>query len=120
MSTMNRSAIYRSSLVLLILALGVAAVHADTISNTMIYTEPAGGSFYVDGQRFADSATFLWPQGSKHTLDIDALQQDPILKMRRAFASWTDSTGILTGSAAHLVITADPSITSYKATLTLQ
>jgi uncharacterized repeat protein (TIGR02543 family) len=117
---MNRSAIYRLSIVLFILALGVAAVHADIISNTQVYTDPAGGLFYVDGQRFVGSATFLWPQGSKHTLDIDALQQDPISKMRRAFTGWTDSTGILTGSAAHLVITADPSITFYKAALTLQ
>ena len=120
MSTMNRSNLHFVKFVVLTLALGSTTLSAGTASGTTVYTEPAGGSFYVDGQFFTDSATFLWPQGSKHTLDIDAVQTDLVVKTRHSFTGWTDSTGILSVSTPHLVITADPAITFYKATMTLQ
>ncbi len=121
MLTMHRS----SSFVLpslIALALGAGTLEAaSTIAATRVYTDPAATSFLVDGQRFTGAATFLWPQGSKHTLDIDPVQQDPIIKERFAFNGWSDSTGLLSvGGATHLVVTANPAITSYRASVMLQ
>ena len=108
-----------SLLVFFSLALATSQA-ATTISATRIYTEPGGGSFYVDGQLFTDSATFLWPAGSKHTLNVNAVQYPTLAKTRYAFTGWTDSTGQLSISAAQVVISADPAITSYKASMTVQ
>src|SRR5437588_5778115 len=106
---------------LLLLTLGALTLPAAAqVSTTSIYSEPAGASFYVDGQIYTSAASFLWPQGSKHTLAIDPLQPDPSVKKRYAFSGWIDSTGLLTGAASVLIVTADPSITYYKAAVTLQ
>jgi len=93
---------------------------AATIAATRVYTDPGATSFLVDGQRFTGAATFLWPQGSKHTLDIDPIQFDLIIKARFAFNGWSDSTGLLSVAGTHLVVTADPAITFYKASVTPQ
>ena len=89
-------------------------------SATSVYTNPAGAIFYVDGQSYESAATFLWPQGSKHTLSITPIQQASSYKARYAFTGWTDSTGVLTGGNPVVVITADPGIGWYSASLTLQ
>lgn len=120
MSAMNRSSSCLLTF-LIAMALGAGTLQADTtIAATRVYTDPAAASFVVDGQRFTGAAAFLWPQGSKHTLDIDPVQQDPIIKARFLFTGWSESTGLLSASGTHLVITADPSITFYKAAVTLQ
>jgi uncharacterized protein (TIGR03437 family) len=106
---------------LITLALGAGTLQGATaIAATRVYTDPAATSFLVDGQRFSGAATFLWPQGSKHTLDIDPVQHDPLIKARFLFTGWSDSTGLLSVAGTHLVVTADPSITFYKAAVTLQ
>src|SRR5512138_1291434 len=90
------------------LGLGIALLPAQvTVSSVRVYTEPAGASFYVDGQLFAGAATFLWPAGSKHVLNIEPLQYALGRKTRYTFAGWTDSTGILSVSAPALTVTAD-------------
>src|SRR5579859_497382 len=120
MLTMHRSS-SRVLPSLIALALGAGTLQAAaTIAATRVYTDLAATSFLVDGQRFTGAATFLWPQGSKHTLDIDPLQYDPVVKQRFAFNGWSDSTGLLSAAGTHLVITADPSISFYKAAVTLQ
>jgi hypothetical protein len=120
MLTMHRSGSCLLT-VLITLALGGGALQAATASGaTRVYTDPAAAPFLVDGQRFTGAATFLWPQGSKHTLDIDPVQHDPIIKARFLFTGWSDSTGLLSVAGTHLVITADPAIAFYKAAVTLQ
>src|SRR5258708_2388151 len=102
-------------------ALGARTLQAAApIAATRVYTDPAATSFLVDGKRFTGAATFLWPQGSKHTLDIDPVQYDLVIKARFAFNGWSDSTGLLSVAGTHLVITADPAIISYKASVTQQ
>ncbi len=118
---MNRSYSGLSGVLVLLLTFCAAALCADTtVSSTTVYTLPAGATFYVDGQQFTSAATFLWPQGSKHTLSITPLQQAYTGNTRYAFTGWTVSTGILTTSNPVVIITADPGISSYEATLTLQ
>jgi hypothetical protein len=118
MNSRNRSAF---RLLLSVLALGATSIStAAIISSTRIYTQPRGASFYVDGDKFIDSATFLWPQGSKHTLNTDVLQLDPLVKKRYAFSQWTNSTALNTNPSPVQIISADPAITSYTAVFTLQ
>src|ERR1700730_7988542 len=117
MNSRNRS-VFR--LLLSVLALGASIATAAIISSTRIYTQPRGASFYVDGDKFIDSATFLWPQGSKHTLNTDVMQVDPIVKKRYAFTQWINSTALNTNSSPVQIISADPAITSYTAVFTLQ
>ncbi len=90
------------------------------VSATTVYTNPAGAIFYVDGQSYTSAATFLWPQGSKHTLNIVPVQQASTYKAQWSFTGWTDSTGILSTSSPIVVITADPGISWFEASLTLQ
>src|ERR1700694_538400 len=115
---MNRSKSRLYKLVVPALMLGATTLSADpTISSTRIFSEPRGAAFYVDGQRFVDSATFLWPQGSKHTLNVDPVQQDPMNRTQYLFHGWTNSTGL---PCLSQIITADPGITWYKASFSLQ
>ena len=115
---MNRST---SVFIRIALALaGATASGAGTTSSTRIFTNPSGAYFYVDGQLFTDSATFFWPQGSKHTLKVDLLQQNTRVKERYSFTGWTDSSGVLSSPATQQVITADPAITSYEANFVAQ
>ncbi len=116
--TMNR---FISGELFFLFSLGAATLQADNIASaTSVYTDPAGTIFYVDGQSYTSAATFLWPQGSKHTLSIVPVQQASSYKAQYVFTGWTDSTGILTGANPVVVVTADPGVTWFKASLTLQ
>src|SRR5260221_12809655 len=107
MWTMHRSS-SRVLPSLIALALGAGTLQAAaTIAATRVYTDPAATSFLVDGQRFTGAATFLWPQGSRHTLDIDPVQYDLLIKARFAFNGWSDSTGLLSVAGRHLEITSN-------------
>src|SRR5271169_203301 len=105
---------------LLAIGLGAPALADPTISSTVVSTQPSGAVFYVDGQRFSSPTTFMWPQGSKHTLNIDVVQFGQYTKTQYTFMGWSDSTGTLTGSAPLLIVTADPAITFYQAAVTAQ
>jgi uncharacterized protein (TIGR03437 family) len=105
---------------LLAIGLGAPALADATVSSTVVSTQPSGAVFYVDGQRFNSPTSFMWPQGSKHTLNIDVVQFSQFAKTQYTFAGWSDSTGTLTGSAPLLIVTADPAITFYQAAVTAQ
>ena len=115
---MNR---FFSGLLFVILSAGhMLPQTSSPVSATTVYTDQRGAIFYVDGQTYASAASFLWPQGSKHTLDILPVQSAATYKAQFAFTGWTDSTGILTGSSPIQIVTADPGISWYKASVTLQ
>jgi len=105
---------------LIVLALGAPVLPGATISSTVVSTQPSGATFYVDGQKFNQPVSFMWPQGSKHTLNIDVVQPAGWTKTQYTFTGWSDSTGTLTGASPLLVITADPAITFYQAAVTEQ
>ena len=105
---------------LIVLGCGAPALPGAGVSSTVVSTQPSGAVFYVDGQRFNSPATFMWPQGSKHTLNIDVVQPAAWGKERYTFSGWADSTGTLTGAAPLLVVTADPAVTFYQAAVTAQ
>src|SRR5258708_250334 len=89
--------------------------------------------FYVDGQLFQGTATFVWPKGSKHT--IQALSNVPLGvtcpgvllnqlntdgSMQVLFTGWKDNHGFLIPTADPIqTVTADPTITSLLASIQL-
>src|SRR5579864_874293 len=95
---------------------GLAPLHrAQTPSSvTRVYTVPDGGGFYVDGVYYNHTASFIWPAGSKHTLNVNAIIQVPTdLKTQYSFVTWAIGSTVLTQNP--VIVTADPSISEIHA-----
>jgi hypothetical protein len=100
------------------------------VSSIRIYTEPSGANFMVDGALYNGSQTFLWPQGSKHIVQFPfsvrpdgttaTFQETIDGTTRYNFAGWTDNRGLISSNAPNQTITADPAITSLKASVSIQ
>jgi uncharacterized protein (TIGR03437 family) len=89
-------------------------------TQTRIFTEPAGASFFVDGTKYTSSASFFWPKGSRHTVWVD-VAQDSGGTTRMAFQGWSDDKSLLqTGGSPYVTVTADPDFLSLKATFTIE
>src|SRR5258708_19361300 len=89
--------------------------------------------FYVDAQLYQGTATFMWPKGSKHT--VQAVSNAPsgficpgvLLSQLNSnnetivlFGGWKDNTGVLVPGADPVqTVTADPTITSLTASITI-
>ncbi|HEY6392031.1 MAG TPA: hypothetical protein VIX89_12180 [Bryobacteraceae bacterium] len=114
-----------------VLSLAGLCLYAQPQSAITISTNPSGARFSVDGQVYIQAQTFVWPKGSKHLL---VFILDPVLPNQPAntsiqtsvdgnatwsFGGWLDNAGLLLPSSdAIQTITADPRITTIKATLT--
>ena len=103
-----------------------------TLSTTTISTVPSGARFSVDGQVYDQAVTFAWPAGSKHLLVFITdpflpgqqpnvvVQTSPQLDTQYIFGGWQDNAALTQPSSDPVqTVTADPSITSFTATLTL-
>lgn len=86
---------------------------------TTVSTVPSGLRFYVDGQSYKSTQAFAWTAGSKHTILIDS-GFVPFDGQRFSFTGWSDNAGTLNSVAEQITVTADPAITSIKATFTLE
>lgn len=95
----------------------VAGTAAGQTTQTRIFTEPAGSSFFVDGTKYTSSATFFWPKGSRHTIWAVGTQYTAETT-RMTFGGWTDDKNLLgpAGSSPTITVTADPDFLSLKAT----
>lgn len=112
-------------------------VAAQVVASTRIVMDPPGVRYSVDGQIYAQSAEFLWPAGSKHIVAMlggtqtitgttnycgdpgssTVIQYDELCKARYTLTGWQNSLGPLpAGLSPVQTITADPSVTFYKAT----
>ena len=103
--------------VLALVAVGLAQ-GADQISATMISTEPSGASFNVDGKEYREPMTFLWPEGTKHLLQLPAFTE-VAPGIRYTCTVWSDSKQLLQNPGASQEIVADPTISYYKGTCQL-
>jgi uncharacterized protein (TIGR03437 family) len=112
---MNRATI--TFLAVLFLAAGLAQGQT---TQTRVYTEPAGSTFYVDGTKYTSSATFFWPKGSKHSVWVD-ISQNTGGTTRMTFSGWQDDKALLqAGSNPYITVTADPSFLSLKASFSVE
>jgi uncharacterized protein (TIGR03437 family) len=115
---------------LVFLSLGGLCLDAQSSGTVSISTVPNGARFSVDGQVYNQAITLVWPAGSKHLL---AFLVDPSLPgqpanasvqtsadgaIKYAFTGWVDNAALLVPTGDPIqTITADPRITSLKATL---
>ncbi len=90
------------------------------VAQIKISMSPGDGiPFTVDGQTFYGSATFLWPQGSKHAVTVQPLETGNTPRVQYGFQNWTINTPVpQTWSPTTLIVTADPSVQSVIATFT--
>jgi len=84
-------------------------------SVTTVSTVPPGLYYSVDGQFFNQTTQFIWATGSKHTLYIQPVQTDTPGTTQWAFQNW--ASGDLVFQQNPLVITADPALKEFHATL---
>jgi len=85
-------------------------------TQTRIFTEPAGASFFVDGTKYTSSATFFWPKGSRHTVWVVSTQYTGD-STKMEFGGWSDDKTLLSpGASPAITVTADPDFLSLKAT----
>lgn len=121
---MNRIKLRGNSRIIQLLFLLLAIVAPRSveaqIASVRIYTDISGVYFYIDGQVFTGPVTVLWPAGSKHTLRAVLMQAGVRPGTHYDFGSWTDSSGLLNDSHDTVVVTADPSISYFKANFTIQ
>lgn len=101
-----------------------------TIGTNVPPPTPNGPIFIVDGTSFISTQTFEWVQGSSHVVQFP-LSLDPNLNpttyqsanndnIRFTFGGWTANTNLFpAGSGPVVVVTADPSLTSLIATVTV-
>ena len=88
---------------------------AQSASQVRVFSVPPNGNFFVDGIQYRGSQTFVWPTGSKHTLDADLENQTGGVDTRWTFSAWKDNRGLLGDGTKRLqTVTANPAITSYE------
>jgi hypothetical protein len=106
---------------ILVVASSGLLVPGQSLGGTVVVsTVPDGANFNVDGQNYDHAMSAVWPPGSKHNLAVTSGQQDGGgTKTRYAFKSWQNSNGVIPGGS-YVTVSADPSISSYKATFDLQ
>ena len=87
------------------------------VASLQISMSPGDGvGFVVDGAPFQGSATFLWPQGSKHTIGVQPSEIGNTPRAQYTFVNWTINGSVPANfSGATLIISADPSLLSIVA-----
>jgi len=118
----------RLPLVLFVAASGLC-LQAQTFSSITIQTAPAGAIFTVDGTPYTHAASFVWPRGSEHVVAFQVnspagttgvTQTSPGGGTLYVFNGWQTNNGLLTPNTDPVqTVTADPSITSLTAQLTV-
>src|SRR5689334_8843998 len=113
----QRGLIYRGmcgkfTLFLMAAALAVAARGQDGLATVKVYTNPPGVAFRVDGKFYQSPAMFIWPAGSRHTLEAESILAD---NTRLNFTSWTTNGDFAAlGKGRIIEITADPALTFFR------
>ena len=97
-------------------ALAGPARAADNPAVTRVSATFRDAVFLVDGQAFTGAASFAWPAGSKHALEIgDAEIGAGGPKTRYAFVHWNTPAGVVGGGSRIVTITADAGVPWYNA-----
>ncbi len=106
-------------LMLLTLGCGIAAAQ-EPVGQIRIGTSARNVRFQVDGVDYQSTQTFFWTRGSKHIVSLVPNQDSRTAGTRYIFSGWTLGDGTTFGTASTITITADPSITSIIASVTVE
>lgn len=100
------------------------------ISQFVVELSEKGALFKVDGREYRDRAIFAWPQGSQHILEFVLNQETGIyqyanfFRTRYTFGGWSDNQSLNQSAGTPLqtavVITADPRVTRYLGSVTVE
>ena len=92
---------------------------AQTVVSTRVVTVPNGLYVNVDGQTYQTPLTFLWPEGSRHTLYT--YDQTTTLGLEQyQFGNWvTNKNPIISDDPTTVIVTANRDITDITANFTV-
>jgi hypothetical protein len=117
-----RSVIFFTLLTLIPFGASLNGQTTPTIASVQVHSVPTGARFLVDGYMYFGAQTFLWPVGSKHTLEFPLstladgttapYQESLDGSTRFQAASWVLSNGISPTNTNVLTVVEDPTITS--------
>jgi uncharacterized protein (TIGR03437 family) len=113
----------RVKLLPLLMLLASGGAFAQSTTSVTVGLSQAGPLFFVDGQQYNTTQTFLWPANSTHIIQFpfsvvlgqtQNYQSALFDTARWQFSSWTDNLGVLSSVANSpvLYITATPGLTS--------
>ncbi len=105
---------------LIFLMLGVGSAAAQDVSQVRVGTSVPNARFEVDGIEYQSTQTFFWSKGSKHFLSITPNQDSRSSGSRFTFSGWVLGDGSTFSGSSSITVTADPSITSLTASVTLE
>ncbi|MBY0503678.1 MAG: hypothetical protein K2X03_07205 [Bryobacteraceae bacterium] len=105
--------------IFMMLGLGTAAAQ-EPVSQIRVGTSVPNVRFEVDGVLYQSTQTFFWARGSKHILSLIPDQPSRVAGTRYNFTGWALSDGTSFGSLPVVTVTADPSITSVIASVTVE
>jgi uncharacterized protein (TIGR03437 family) len=104
-----------------LLAATITAGAQEKIVSTRVVANAPDAALSVDGAYVRGGATFLWPQGSKHTLSASPVQDHVRANTRYVFEKWIESATNQAIPGGHTVsVTADPAIGSFEAVFDVQ
>ena len=106
-------------LIFLMLGIGTAAAQ-EPVAQIRIGTSVPNVRFQVDGVDFQSTQTFFWTRGSKHIISLTPLQDSRSAGSRYQFSGWALADGTTFSLSPTATVTADPSITSITAAVTLE
>lgn len=106
-------------LMLLMLGCGIATAQ-EPVSQIRVGTSVPNVRFQVDGVDYQSTQTFFWSRGSKHIISLVPNQDSRSAGTRYIFSGWTLGDGSSFGQASTITVTADPSITSITANVTVE
>jgi uncharacterized protein (TIGR03437 family) len=112
-----------SIFILLVCIFGYVPVfQAQNLGGTVrVLADPQGPYFLVDGKVYNAPMSAVWPAGSKHVVSLDAAVQNSGNKIQYTFGGWSTNAGAIPGvGTLSLNVTADPSITEYRAKFGVQ
>ncbi|MBI4891021.1 MAG: hypothetical protein HY821_10395 [Acidobacteria bacterium] len=101
----------------------LAPLAAQSSINVNVSSTLKGATFWVDGKEFTSAASFLWPAGSRHQLEIRSqFQPYGDGRSRLMFTGWTTSSGVSlpNPTAAVQLVTVDSATTSFQASFTVE
>ncbi len=123
MGNAQRSPFRIALLTVLAVFVCLAPLAAQSAVNINVSASIKGATFWVDGKEYASAASFQWPVGSRHQLEVRSqFQPYGDGRSRVSFTGWntTSSTALPNASSPVQLLTVDTATTAFIATFTVE